>query len=84
MRARLSFHLAAWPSPSYTGSDVSVRDKSSDNEDPLAELLRANPQQRLKQREADLVPYDYYFSHPEFKVRRPTRRRLRRRFIREV
>jgi hypothetical protein len=63
---------------------VSVREKSSDKEDPLAELLRANLQPRPKQHEGDLVPYDYYFSHPEFKVRRPTRRRLRRRLIREA
>jgi hypothetical protein len=55
---------------------VSVHEKISDK-DPLAELSRAN-QQRPKQRDADLVRYDYHSSHPEFKVRRPTRRRLRR------
>ena len=54
----------------------------SHNTDPLEALRRANLQPPPK-READLVRYDYYFSHPEFKVRRPTRRLLRRRLIRE-
>jgi hypothetical protein len=61
---------------------VSVREKSSD-QDPLAELLRAN-QSRPKRREADLVPYSYYLSHPEHRPRKQTRRRLRRRLIREA
>jgi hypothetical protein len=61
-----------------------MREKSSDKEDPLAELLRANLQQRPKQREADLVPYSYYSSHPEHRPRKQSRRRLRRRLIREA
>ena len=47
------------------------------------ELRRAN-QQPPPKRAADLVPYSYAASHPEFKVRRPSRRQLRRRLIREV
>jgi hypothetical protein len=50
--------------------------------DPLDALRCANARPPPK-RDADLVRYDYYFSHPEFKVRRPTRRLLRRRLIRE-
>jgi hypothetical protein len=47
------------------------------------ELRRANKQPAPKREaSADLVRYDYYESHPEFKVRRPTRRLLRRRAIR--
>jgi hypothetical protein len=54
--------------------------KSSDKDvlEPLRLANLAPPPKRA----SDLVPYDYYFSHPEFKVRRPTRRRLRRRIIR--
>ena len=51
------------------------------SQDPLAALRQIN-QTPPPKRAADLVPYDYYFSHPEFKVRRPTRRRLRRIAIR--
>ena len=48
------------------------------------ELRRANqPPPPKREASADLVRYDYYESHPEFKVRRPTRRLLRRRLIRE-
>jgi len=36
-----------------------------------------------KRREADLVRYDFYSSHPEWKPRPLTRRQLRRRIIRE-
>ena len=61
-----------------------MREKLSDNEDPLAELLRANLQQRPKREAADLVPYSYYLSHPEHRPRKQTRRRLRRRLIREA
>jgi hypothetical protein len=49
--------------------------------DPLAELLRANLTPPPK-RASDLVPYNYYFSHPEHRPRRLNRRRLRRRIIR--
>jgi hypothetical protein len=50
--------------------------------DPLAPLRRANQTPLLK-READLVRYDYYFSHPEHRPRKQSRRQLRRRLIRE-
>jgi hypothetical protein len=56
--------------------------KSSDKADPLETLRIANLQPRPK-READLVPYDYYFSHPEHRPRPLTRRQRRRRLIRE-
>jgi hypothetical protein len=46
------------------------------------ELRRANAQPRPK-RAADLVPYNYYFSHPEHRRRPLTRRQRRRRAIRE-
>jgi hypothetical protein len=46
------------------------------------ELRRAN-ERPLPKREADLVPYDYYQSHPEHRPRPLTRRLLRRRIIRE-
>jgi hypothetical protein len=55
--------------------------KSSDKDDPLAALCQINQQPRPK-READLVPYDYYFSHPEHRPKKQTRRQLRRRIIR--
>ena len=45
--------------------------------DPLDALRRANLRP-LPKRAADLVPYNYYFSHPEHR-RRPLSRRLRRR-----
>jgi hypothetical protein len=48
----------------------------------LDELRRAN-ERPLPKRDADLVPYDYYFSHPEHRPRPLTRRQLRRRAIRE-
>ena len=54
--------------------------KSSDKFD---ELRRANNQRPPSKREADLVPYNYYFSHPEHKPRPLTRRQRRRRLIRE-
>jgi len=47
------------------------------------ELRRANQQQLPPKREADLVHYDYYFSHPEHRPRPLTRRQMRRRIIRE-
>jgi hypothetical protein len=50
--------------------------------DPLDALRRAN-ERPLPKREADLVLYDYYFSHPEHRPRPLTRRRRRRRLIRE-
>jgi hypothetical protein len=50
--------------------------------DPLEQLRRANLQPPPK-RQADLVPYDYYSSHPEHRPRKQTRRSLRRRLIRE-
>jgi hypothetical protein len=50
--------------------------------DPFAALRRANLQPPPK-RASDLVPYNYYFSHPEHRPRPLTRRRLRRRLIRE-
>jgi hypothetical protein len=53
----------------------------SDDKDPLAELLRANLRPPPK-READLVPYSYYSSHPEHRPRKQSRRQLRRRLIR--
>jgi hypothetical protein len=46
------------------------------------ELRRANQQQPPPRREADLVRYDYYFSHPEHRPRKLNRRQLRRRAIR--
>jgi hypothetical protein len=49
--------------------------------DPLDELRRVNQQPRPK-READLVPYNYYQSHPEHRPRKLTRKQLRRRLIR--
>jgi cold shock CspA family protein len=45
------------------------------------ELRRAN-ERSLPKREADLVRYDYYFSHPEHRPRKLTRKQLRRRAIR--
>jgi hypothetical protein len=51
--------------------------------DPLEALRRENLRPPPK-READLVRYDYYASHPEHRPRRQTRRTLRRRLIREV
>jgi hypothetical protein len=53
----------------------------SPDQHPLEALRRANLQPRPK-READLVPYNYYFSHPEHRPRRLNRRQLRRRLIR--
>jgi hypothetical protein len=50
--------------------------------DPLEALRRAN-QRPPPKREADLVRYDYYASHPEHRPRPLSRRRLRRRIIRE-
>ena len=58
------------------------RETKSSDKFSFDELRRAN-QTPPPKRAADLVPYDYYFSHPEFKVRRPNRRQLRRRLIRE-
>jgi hypothetical protein len=49
--------------------------------DPLDELRRANERPPPK-READLVLYSYYQSHPEHRPRPLTRRQLRRRAIR--
>jgi hypothetical protein len=54
--------------------------KSSDK-DSLDALRRAN-QRSPPKREADLVPYSYYQSHPEHRPRKPTRKQLRRRAIR--
>jgi hypothetical protein len=45
------------------------------------ELRRANQQPQPK-RQADLVRYDYYASHPEHRRRPLSRRQLRRRAIR--
>jgi hypothetical protein len=45
------------------------------------ELRRANEPAPPK-RAADLVPYNYYFSHPEHRPRELTRKQLRRRAIR--
>jgi hypothetical protein len=56
--------------------------KSSDKFS-LDELRRANVRPPPK-READLVPYNYYFSHPEHRPRPLTRRQRRRRLIREA
>ena len=50
--------------------------------DELRELRRAN-ERPLPKREPDLVPYNYYQSHPEHRPRPLTRRQLRRRAIRE-
>jgi hypothetical protein len=41
------------------------------------ELCRAN-ERPLPKREADLVPYNYYQSHPEHRPRKLTRKQLRR------
>jgi hypothetical protein len=46
------------------------------------ELRRANLRLPPKREAADLVPYNYYFSHPEHRPRPLTRRQLRRRAIR--
>jgi len=54
----------------------------SPDKDRLEPLRLAN-QRPPPPREADKVPYNYYFSHPEFKVRRLSRRVRRRRAIRE-
>jgi hypothetical protein len=54
----------------------------SNHTDPLDPLRQAN-QAPPPKRAADLVPYDYYSSHPEHRPRRLSRRRLRRRLIRE-
>jgi hypothetical protein len=62
-----------------TPMPVFVVTKSSD---PLAELRRANERPPPK-RAADLVPYDYYSSHPEHRPRKQTRRRMRRIAVRE-
>jgi hypothetical protein len=56
--------------------------KSVDKDDPLAALRQVNAPPPPK-RSADLVPYDYYSSHPEHRPRPLTRRQLRRRIIRE-
>jgi hypothetical protein len=50
--------------------------------DPLDPLRRAN-QRPLARREADLVRYDYYQSHPEYQPRKLTRKQRRRRAMRE-
>jgi hypothetical protein len=50
--------------------------------DPFEALRRAN-QAPPPKRAADLVPYNYYFSHPEHRPRKQNRRQLRRRLIRE-
>jgi hypothetical protein len=52
------------------------------DKDPLAALRAANERPPPK-RAADLVRYDFYFSHPELKMRRLSRRARRRRAIRE-
>jgi hypothetical protein len=58
--------------------------KSSD-QDPLVLLRLANLQPPPKrQASADLVPYNYYFSHPEHRPRKQSKRQLRRRLIREA
>jgi hypothetical protein len=54
--------------------------KSSDKIS-LDELRRAN-QPAPSKRAADLVPYNYYQSHPEHRPRPLTRRQMRRRLIR--
>jgi hypothetical protein len=47
------------------------------------ELRRANqPPPPKREASADLVRYDYYFSHPEHRPRPLTRRQRRRRAIR--
>jgi hypothetical protein len=61
----------------------SMATKTDRDPDPLEALRRANLQPPPK-READLVPYNYYFSHPEHRPRRLNRRQLRRRIIREI
>ena len=50
----------------------------------LFDALRRANQQPPPKRQADLVPYNYYFSHPEHRPRPLTKRRLRRRLIREA
>ena len=57
------------------------RETKSDDNDPF-ELLRIANLQPRPPRASDLVPYSYEASHPEFKVRRLSRRRMRRRLIR--
>jgi hypothetical protein len=54
--------------------------KSSDKFS-FEELRRANLRPPPK-RAADLVPYSYYQSHPEHRLRKLTRKQLRRRAIR--
>jgi hypothetical protein len=59
-----------------------MREKSSDNEDdPLAELLRANLQLRKPAPPPERA-LSYYERHPEHRPRKQTRRSLRRRLIR--
>jgi hypothetical protein len=48
----------------------------------LFDELRRSNERPLPKREADLVRYDYYASHPEHQPRKQTRRQLRRRIIR--
>jgi len=52
------------------------------DKDPLAALRAANEQTVKREAPVDLVPYNYYFSHPEHRPKPLTRRQLRRRIIR--
>jgi hypothetical protein len=55
--------------------------KASDKS--LFDELRCANERPLPKRAADLVPYNYYFSHPEHRPRPLTRRQARRHAIRE-
>jgi hypothetical protein len=83
---RAALALGSCSFASRSGPRLILRDDDvtkADNRDLLEPLRLANLKLRPKQREADLVPYSYYLSHPEHRPRKQTRRRLRRRLIRE-
>jgi hypothetical protein len=65
------------------GTISAMSERVTKSPDPLDALRRAN-NLRPPKCEADLVPYNYYSSHPEHKPRPLTRRQRRRRLIREA
>jgi hypothetical protein len=60
------------------------REPKSSDKFLFDELRCANERPLPKRAAADLVPYNYYFSHPEHRPRKQPRRQMRRRVIREV
>jgi cold shock CspA family protein len=81
-RVRFEIRLATARGPGTMGRQRRGAAVTTKSPDPLEALRRANQQQPPK-READKVPYNYYFSHPEHRPRKQPRRLLRRRVIRE-